>query len=112
MIPFQVHLVHCRCGGKLCRRYVGAYFLGIIYVIALDKRGAISYYRDMENTLTAGTRIEVKVLPFDPPHSGIVHDNQDGVMPGKVRVFLDARPGLAEASRMTSVKISAVKVIA
>ncbi len=36
-------------------------------------------------------RIEVKVLPFDPPHSGIVHDNQDGVMTGKVRVFLDAK---------------------
>jgi hypothetical protein len=81
-------------------------------MIALDKRGAISYYKYMENTLTAGTRIEVKVLPFDPPHSGIVHDNQDGVMPGKVRVFLDARPGLAEASRMTSVKISTVKVTA
>jgi hypothetical protein len=66
----------------------------------------------MENTLTAGTRIEVKVLPFDPPHSGIVHDNQDGVMDGRVRVFLDAMPGLAEVSRMTTVKISTVKVIA
>ena len=66
----------------------------------------------MENTLTAGTRIEVKVLPFDPPHSGIVHDNQDGVPDGRVRVFLDAMPGLAEVSRMTTVKISTVKVIA
>lgn len=83
---------------------------GIIYVIALDKHGAISYYKDMENTLTAGKKIEVKVLPFDPPHSGIVHDNQVGVMPGKIRVYLDPNPGLAV--RMMSVKISAVKVIA
>jgi hypothetical protein len=79
-------------------------------MIALDKRGAISYYKHMENTLTAGTKVEVKVLPFDPPHSGIIHDNQVGVMPGKIRVYLDSKPGLSEASRMTSVKISAVKV--
>ena len=30
MIPFQVQLVHCRCGGKLCRRYVGAYFFATV----------------------------------------------------------------------------------
>jgi hypothetical protein len=75
----------------------------------LDYISVVSYNRDMENTLTAGTRIEVKVLPFDPPHSGIVHD---GVLDGRVRVFLDAMPGLAEVSRMTTVKISTVKVIA
>ena len=33
-------------------------------------------------------------------------------MTGKVRVFLDAKPGLAESARMTCVKISTVKVIA
>lgn len=75
-------------------------------------RAPISCKYMNNNKLTAGTRIEVKVLPFDPPYSGIVHNNQDGVMTGKVRVLLDARTGLAEASRMTSVKISAVKVIA
>lgn len=66
----------------------------------------------MNNTLIAGTKVEVKVLPWEPSMSGIVHDNQVGVMAGKVRIFLDAKTGLAEASRMTCVKLSTVKVIA
>lgn len=66
---------------------------------------------DMENTLTDGKRIEVKVWPFQPPYKGIVHDNQNCAA-GWVRVFLDARPGMAESSRMTCVKINNVKVIA
>ncbi len=81
-------------------------------MIALDKSGAISYYKSMNNTLIAGTKVEVKVLPWEPSMSGIVHDNQVGVMAGKVRIFLDAKTGLAEASRMTCVKLSTVKVIA
>ena len=55
-----------------------------------------------------GTRVLVRMLSFDPPVPATIWGNQDSLMPGNVRVFLDEKEAREYGQKITSVRIDAI----